>query len=57
MNKQQYKGLKYRCPKCESLYAYAKRCEECGIKTVLRHERIPEPLRSYINSISEGVGR
>ena len=29
------KGLQYRCSKCDSLYAYAKRCEDCGIKTVL----------------------
>ena len=32
--KQDYKGLRYRCPKCGILYAYAKRCEDCGMKTM-----------------------
>ena len=32
--KQKYQGLRYKCPKCDALYSYAKRCENCGIKTV-----------------------
>ena len=49
--KQQYQKLKYRCPKCDSLFSCATKCPDCGIRTVGLNSHVQAPLRGILNDV------